>query len=296
MKLDDTRVNIYMSDEFYEFEARVEFSHSSFRGYEFKGTIRVGNDVVLETRDGKIIATITIRERTDDSNHIMKVSYRRAEEIAFLLSLYFKDVFTVKSVNIDRGIKRSGERIEIIVFETIRIVEEVHIPYPIYLYPDGSLRKVEEDLNVLLDKLEKVKLRNEKVYEDFLRIIKWWRKGVLEEDNADKFLHCYIAFENLAGMLGFNKSDAVRKDCERCSKQYSWVKEFAERYSIQYEYEYEYNNEKGKMKINEIRGSLLHAPGPKKDLTEKLTEQIANKFCNDVFKAIEKVLDEFSLA
>jgi hypothetical protein len=37
---------------------------------------------------------------------------------------------------------------------------------------------------------------------DLLRTIRWWGKGYLEEDNVDRFLDYYIAFEVLASIRG----------------------------------------------------------------------------------------------
>ncbi len=40
---------------------------------------------------------------------------------------------------------------------------------------------------------------------EFIRVLKWWRAGDVDDDPLDKFLKFYIAFELLAAVLRYRR-------------------------------------------------------------------------------------------
>jgi hypothetical protein len=106
----------------------------------------------------------------------------------------------------------------------------------------------------------------------FIRVLKWWRAGDVDDDPLDKFLKYYIAFELLAAALGYKR---------RCNKE--WAKQFCRDFGITYQI-----NEK--FSLSRIRNSLVHVPGEEREEAEKLAAQHAERFGLELLEAIRKAI------
>ncbi len=255
------------------YKFRVSFKLKSGKGYIFDGVIEY-DDIKLKTENDKIYGELVVIVDRPDFNLAREEAVRRIERLASLLTLALDDGFVVEDVNVEslpRIIDKGQEKIiEIYEFIGIREVEfKINVNYP-----RGKLAEVVSELRQI-----EVKLKGSSYSEELLRAIKWWRKGFLEEDEVDKFLDCFIAFEMLASILGYTK---CKESEEKCKAECAWAKRFAEDYSITFRI--------GEMSLVDIRGKIMHAPGPEKDEAERLAMQHADRFSRELFNAIKKIV------
>ncbi|MGC8934186.1 MAG: hypothetical protein ACP5LN_03430 [Thermoproteota archaeon] len=175
--------------------------------------------------------------------------------------------FVIEDVKVEHKpiIENEGKVKKITLFETIQLKEELSIGIK---YNKENLHKIEAELKELTDKISKLKRSK-----DVLRAIKWWRKGNLEEDKVDSFLDYFISFEMLASIKGYKRKYGD-----------NWAKEFSNNYSITYKPD-------GETTISDIRNKIMHEPGPKKEKAEKLANQYANSFGEEVLKTIKNIVE-----
>jgi hypothetical protein len=271
------------ADPVHEFEARFTLKSRPYFGLSFDRAMQLGG-ATLETREGKVHGTMTLRLESNDPNAAREKALEETEKIASLLSLALDAGFAVEEVRVTRKpeIKEEGGVKKIIDYAIGR--EWANITA---IYSKEKINELEIKLQNLMSRIEGTHGR------DILRAIKWWRKGYLEEDKVDAFLHYYIALEVLASVKGYK--DKREKNwmkrfvnwLKRSAYKYEggWVKRFTKDYSITYKPD-------GRTSINEIRGKILHAPGPEKDAAEKLAAQCADRLGQELFDAIKKVLIE----
>jgi len=252
---------VYVFEVRFTLRSRPEFGFSFSRAIQLRG-------VTLETREGKIHGKFTITPECDDYNSAKERARETAEMIALLLTLALGAGFVVEDVRVDRKpiIEEEGRVKKIVVSD--------------YVYASEALVTItrkcsEEEMTKLEAELQKLanKLKQAEYGEDLLRVIKWWRKGNMEEDGVDAFLHYYIAFEMLASLKGYK--------CEE------WAKRFAEDYSITYKPD-------GKTRITDIRNWLVHARDPEKEIAEKLASQHAGRFGSELLNAIKMIVNELN--
>jgi hypothetical protein len=272
----------------YEFEVRFTLKSRPDVGFSFDRAIQLGV-TTLETREGKVHGTMTLRLESGDPNAAREKALEEAEKIASLLSLALDAGFAVEEVHVVckpviEVMERDGvKKITVSIYEILTVKELVSKIY--------SVKKTEEleiELQNLANRIEKGAHGR-----DLLRAIKWWRKGYLEEDKVDAFLHYYIALEVLASVKGYkdkHERNRIKRFINWLKKsaykyEEGWVKRFTKDYSITYKPD-------GRTSINKIRGRILHAPGPEKDAAEKLAAQCADKLGQELLNAIKRVLEE----
>jgi hypothetical protein len=253
------------ADPVHEFEARFTLKSRPYFGLSFDRAIQLGG-ATLETREGKVHGAMTLRLESGDPNAAREKALEEVEKIASLLSLALDAGFAVEEVRVTRKpeIKEEGGVKKITVFDSVTAIGWANITA---IYSKEEINELEIKLQNLMSRIEGAHGR------DLLRAIKWWRKGYLEEDKVDAFLHYYIALEMLASIKGY-------KD-----KYEDWVKKFTEDYFITYKPD-------GKTSINEIRGKIMHTIGPEKETAEMLAAQCADKLGRELLNAIKKVLME----
>jgi hypothetical protein len=252
----------------HEFEVRFTLKSRPNVGFSFDRAIQLGG-TTLETREGKIHGTMTLRLESDDLSIAREKALEETEKIASFLSLILDAGFAVEEVCVTRKpeIKEEGgvKKITVTVFDNAKISVWAGM---IATYSREGINELEIKLQNLMNRIEKGAHGR-----DLLRAIKWWRKGYLEEDKVDAFLHYYIALEMLASIKGYK------------GKYEDWVKRFTEDYSITYKPD-------GKTSINEIRGKIVHTAGPEKDAAEKLAAQYADMLGQELLIAIKRVLEK----
>jgi hypothetical protein len=255
---------VYVFEAYFTLRSRPEF------GFSFSRAIQL-EEVTLETREGKIHGKFTMTLERDDYNSAEERARKEAERIALLLTLALGAGFVVEDVRIDRKpiIEEEGKVKKIVVSDYAYASEA--LVTVIRKYSEEAMTGLEAELQKLASKLKQAEYG-----EDLLRAIKWWRKGNMEEDGVDAFLHYYVAFEMLASLKGYKHH-----------KREEWAKRFAEDYSITYKPD-------GKTRITDIRNWLVHARGSKKEKAEKLASQYADRFGSELLNAIKMIVNEGS--
>lgn len=256
------------------YRVQAEFCLRSPSKYHFEVPVEL-DGVRLETRDGKVCGEVTMS--MTDLAHMEEVIYREVDRVALLLTLQSGEGFTVEDFRVRGAVRVSSEergattevRLEAHVVSKFR--EEVLI--------ERTARYTKERLERLVAELRELSSRLSKLGggEDVLRAVRWWRKGYLEEDRVDRFLHYYIAFEILASVRGYK------------SRYKNWAKRFSEDYSITYSITY---GPGSKTTVRNIRNWLVHEPGPEKDRAEELARQYADRFGAEILRAIKRIIDE----
>lgn len=244
----------------HEFEAFFWFRSKLDSRYSFDDEIEYG-ETRIKTEDGKICGRTTVRIGRNDPNLAREKAIKKLEELGLILTLIFEKGFTIEDVKVQHKpvIKNKGKNKKISLSLDVQIKPEVPIK------KRYSKDKIKIKLKRLTNKIEK--------HKDFLRVIKWWSRGNLEEDDVDKFLNYFISFEMIASIKGYKSK---YKD--------NWAKFFSEDYSITYKPD-------GKMTINQIRNKIMHEPGKEKEIAEKLACSYANGFGEEILRAIKKIID-----
>jgi hypothetical protein len=111
------------------------------------------------------------------------------------------------------------------------------------------------------------KLSKPKDKEVLLRALKWWRKGSLDEDNVDRFLHYFITLEMLASLL---------------EKKFE---EFCDKTGVAYRPDSRHG-------IKWVRNKLLHSVGEDKEKAAELADKFASILGNEIFHVIKKIIEK----
>jgi len=256
------------------YEFQVSFKLKSGKGYIFDDAFEY-DGIKLKTENGKICGELVVIVDRPDFNLAKEEAIRKIETLTLLLTPVFGDGFAVEDVKVTlppRIIDKGREKV-------IEIYEHIELQAVASL--NMNIKYTKEKLAEVVSELKQLegKLQGSKQGEVLLRAIKWWRKGFFEEDKVDKFLDCYIAFEILASIPGYTK---CKESEEKCKAECAWAKRFAEGYSITFRI--------GKMSLVDIRGKIMHAPGPEKDEAEKLAAQHADRLGMELLNAIKKII------
>ena len=212
--------------------------------------LRVDGDVVCGT------ATVHAENREGAKQKGREL----AEVVASALTLVFGRAFSVEQINVDQASqRREGDRQVIEAKDVALIYDQAKAASR----PMNWKESVARYMQLLTANKEKP---------EFIRVLKWWRAGDVDDDPLDKFLKFYIAFELLAAALGYRR---------RCNK--GWAKQFCKDFGITYQI-----NEK--FSLSKIRNSLVHVPGEEREEAERLAAQHAERFGLELLEAIRKAL------
>jgi hypothetical protein len=237
--------------------------------YSFDGVIE-HEGVTIETRDGKICGKMVISVESGDYNLARERAIKEVEKLTAMLTIILGGGFTIEDIRVEHRpiIESEGRVKKITVFDSIVPGKE-----EVYMMKTFSRESLEDVKNKLKELTGKIGKLNRSM--DYLKAIKWWAKGDLEEDKVDKFLDYFISFEMLASLKGYSRKKYGKE----------WARKFSEKYSITYRL--------GERKpITDIRNKIMHAPGPEKDEAEELAKQYADSFGRELLEAIKKILDE----
>jgi len=183
-----------------------------------------------------------------------------AEVVASALTLVFGRAFSVEQINVNQASqRREGDRQVIEAKDVALIYDQAKAAS----WPMNWKESVARYMQLLTANKEKP---------EFIRVLKWWRAGDVDDDPLDKFLKFYIAFELLAAALRYKR---------RCNKE--WAKQFCRDFGITYQI-----NEK--FSLPRIRNSLVHDPGEEREDAERLAAQHAERFGLELLEAIRKAL------
>jgi hypothetical protein len=214
--------------------------------------------VRLRVDGGVVRGTATVH--ASNSEEAKQKGRELAEVVASALTLVFGRAFSVEQINVNQASqRREGDRQVI----EARDVAFMYDRSSMASWPMNWKESVARYMQLLTAYKEKP---------EFIRVLKWWRAGDVDDDPLDKFLKFYIAFELLAAVLRYRR---------RCNKE--WAKQFCKDFGITYQI-----NEK--FSLSKIRNSLVHVPGEEREEAERLAAQHAERFGLELLEAIRKVI------
>jgi hypothetical protein len=214
--------------------------------------------VKLRVDGGVVRGTATVH--ASNSEETKQKGRELAEVVASALTFVFRRAFSVEQINVNQASqRREGDR---------QVIEARDVAF---MYDRSSMASWpmnwKESVAMYMQLLTANKEKPE-----FIRVLKWWRAGDVDDDPLDKFLKFYIAFELLAAVLRYRR---------RCNKE--WAKQFCRDFGITYQI-----NEK--FSLSKIRNSLVHVPGKERGETERLAAQHAERFGLELLEAIRKAI------
>jgi len=217
--------------------------------------------VGLRVDGGVVRGTATVH--ASNSEEAKQRGRELAEVVASALTLVFGRAFSVEQINVNQASQlREGDRQVI----EARDIDLMYDQAKAASWPMNWKESVARYMQLLTASKEKPESKK------FIRVLKWWRAGDVDDDPLDKFLKFYIAFELLAAALRYRR---------RCNKE--WAKQFCRDFGITYQI-----NEK--FSLPRIRNSLVHEPGEEREEAEKLAAQHAERFGLELLEAIRKAL------
>jgi len=243
----------------HEFEVRFTLKSSPQIKKSFEGSVKV-DDFELEEKEGKIAGKTSISIDSNDPALGKRQAFNKIEELATILTLILGTAYVIDDLNaIHKPIIKKTKAEQIVsVFDTARVSENIVI---IQKLTDEYLK---EQYNIWRDILDK---SGDK--EHLIRALKWWRKGSLDEDKVDRFLHYWITLEILAYIL---KKDLEKEFEEFCKETEITCKP------------------DGKHSLKWIRNKLVHSAGKDKEKAEELAKNYADTLGNEIFKVIKRII------
>jgi hypothetical protein len=207
--------------------------------------------------DGSVVrGTVTVH--ASNSEEAKQKGRELAEVVASALTLVFGRAFSVEQINVNQASqRREGDRQVIEAKDVALIYDQAKAAS----YTMNWKESVARYMQLLTANKEKP---------EFIRVLKWWRAGDVDDDPLDKFLKFYIAFELLAAAQRYR------------GKYHDWVKRFCNDYGITYRI--------NKWRLSDIRNSLVHEPGEKREEAERLAAQHAERFGLELLEAIRKAI------
>jgi hypothetical protein len=212
--------------------------------------------VRLRVDGGVVRGTATVH--ASKSEEAKQKGRELAEVVASALTFVFRRAFSVEQINVNQASqRREGDR---------QVIEARDVAF---MYDRSSMASWpmswKESVAMYMQLLTANKEKPE-----FIRVLKWWRAGDVDDDPLDKFLKFYIAFELLAAAQGYKE------------KYPDWVKRFCNDYGITYRI--------NKWRLSDIRNYLVHNPGEEREEAEKPAAQHAERFGLELLEAIRKAL------
>ncbi len=215
--------------------------------------------VRLRVDGGVVRGTATVH--ASNSEEAKQKGRELAEVVASALTLVFGRAFSVERININQASQlREGDRQVI----EARDIDLMYDQAKAASWPMNWKESVAKYIQLLTASKEKP---------EFIRVLKWWRAGDVDDDPLDKFLKFYIAFELLAAAQGYKEKYPN-----------DWVKRFCNDYGITYRI--------NKWRLSDIRNSLVHKPGKEREEAERLAAQHAERFGLELLEAIKKALHQ----
>jgi hypothetical protein len=240
----------------HEFEVRFTLKSIPQIKLLFEWGVKI-DDFEIEVQDGKIVGKTSISIDVDDLELAKRQAIDKIEELTTILTLTFGTPYKVDDISVVHKpiIKKTESGQTLSIFDTVHITEQVVIIQKI------PTEFIEEQYYLWRDKLSKLKDK-----EVLLRALKWWRRGSLDEDNVDRFLHYFITLEMLASLI-------EKKFEEVCNEA-----------GITYRPD-------GRHSLKWVRNKLLHSVGEEKEIAEKLAKNYADILGNEIFHVIKKILE-----
>jgi hypothetical protein len=242
----------------HEFEVRFTLKSAPQIKLLFEGAVKI-DDFEIEAQEGKIVGKTSISIDMDDPELAKRQAIDKIEELATILTLIFGTAYEIYDLSVVHKpiIEKTETGQKISIFDTIHIAEGVAV------IKRTSKEIIEEQYNFWRDKIRKLEDR-----EVLIRALKWWRRGSLDEDKVDKFMHYFIVLELLA-------SKYSQRDIEK----------FCNEYGIKYKPD-------GRRSLKDVRNKLIHDISEGKDVAEEWARKFADTLGYEIFQAIKKIIEK----
>jgi hypothetical protein len=242
----------------HEFEVRFNLKSDSQIKLLFEGAVKIG-DFEIETQEGRIVGKTSISIDMDDPELAKRQALDKIEELATILTLIFGTAYEIYDLSVVHKpiIEKTEAGQKISIFDTIHIAEGVVV---IKRTPKEI---IEEQYNFWRDKLRKLEDK-----EVFIRALKWWRRGSLDEDKVDKFIHYFIVLELLASKYSQRN-----------------IEKFCNEYGIKYKPD-------ERCSLKDVRNKLIHDISEGKDVAEEWARKFADTLGYEIFQAIKKIIEK----
>jgi hypothetical protein len=242
----------------HEFEVRFTLKSIPQIKSLFEGTVKI-DDFEIEAQEGKIVGKTSISIDMDDPELAKRKAIDKIEELVTILTLIFETAYEIYDLSVVHKpiIEKTESGQKISIFDTIHIAEGVVV---IKRTPKEI---IEEQYNFWRDKLRKLEER-----EVLIRALKWWRRGSLDEDKVDKFIHYFIVLELLASKYSQRN-----------------IEKFCNEYGIKYKPD-------ERRSLKDIRNKLIHDISEGKDVAGGWARKIADTLGYEIFQAIKKIIEK----
>jgi hypothetical protein len=183
----------------------------------------------------------------------------KVEELVTILTLAFGKAHEVGDISVVHNpiIKKTESGQSISIFDIARSTEQLVIIQEI------PKEIIEEQYNFWRDKIRKLEDR-----EVLIRALKWWRRGSLDEDKVDKFMHYFIVLELLASKYSQRN-----------------IEKFCNEYGIKYKPD-------EPCSLKDVRNKLIHDISEGKDVAEEWARKFADTLGYEIFQAIKKIIEK----
>jgi hypothetical protein len=243
----------------HEFEVRFNLKSDSQIKLLFEGAVKIG-DFEIETQEGKIVGKTSISIDIDHPELAKRQAFDKIEELATILTLIFGtacEIYDLRVVHKPIIEKTESEQKISIFFRRIHTAEGVVVI-------KGTPKEViEEQYNFWRDKLRKLEDK-----EVLIRALKWWRRGSLDDDKVDKFIHYFIVLELLASKYSYRN-----------------IEKFCSEYGIKYKPD-------ERCSLKDVRNKLIHDISEGKDVAEEWARKFADTLGYEIFQAIKKIIEK----
>jgi len=224
----------------------------------FKLTYENENEIRVETKIKSDTPDLNIREIITS-----EVNYKIIPVLALISSSGY--IFDPNSVSYGVECKENNKVVLKHTFSNIVRIEA------------RNLRKVskpfvQKEINELINFW---KYLDDETRKDIARAVRFWSRGLADDDPIDKFINYYIAFE----IIGKN----IYKYNEK-----TWVTDICKEHELECKYD--------GYKVNDIRAALLHSRHTKhRELTKEKAEEIvvghADQFGNNIFYLLNNFIN-----
>jgi len=242
----------------HEFEVRFTLKSAPQIKLLFEGAVKI-DDFEIEAQEGKIVGKTSISIDMDDPELAKRQAIDKIEELATILTLIFGTAYETYDLSVVHKpiIEKTETGQKISIFDTIHIAEGVAV------IKRTSKEIIEEQYNFWRDKIRKLEDR-----EVLIRALKWWRRGSLDEDKVDKFMHYFIVLELLASKYSQRN-----------------IEKFCNEYGIKYKPD-------ERCSLKDVRNKLIHDISEGKDVAEEWARKFADTLGYEIFQAIKKIIEK----
>jgi hypothetical protein len=253
----------------HEFEARFTLKSIPQTKDDFEGIVKI-DDFEIEAQGGKIVGKTSISIDSNDPALAERLAIKKLEELATIITLVLGTAYKVVDISVvHKPIIEKTESGQIVtIFDQLRVAEEIQV------IKKPAKEFVEKQYYFWKDKLSRFDKEKRDI---LLRVLKWWRKGSLDEDNVDKFLHYFITLEMFVLLLT-GKEEISKNEFEEVCKNIGVTFRSDNEHDIKW-----------------IRNKLMHSKREEKEKAEELAEKYAVMLGGEIIRAIKRYVEESGL-